>query len=217
MDDIQARLKQSVPSSRFPLHRTLLTIQLPPSRRREALAFVLDGRRKDREALGFIPEAGIRRHEAQGKIALLAFGNEPLGFAVLGGRKPVAKVEMLWVRNDARRIEHGRILLDFVEHVCAARGFECLRARVAEELEALRFWPAIGFLATAIGPGGARRGRMLVHFERSISATLRQSLEGATSSRAVAYGLPNRSTFLPASEQRVQTAQQQRLLTGADW
>lgn len=154
-----------------------------------ALRFVISGAAKDTDAVGFIPRAGVERHHAAGRLALLIWNQEPAGFALWGGKRDEGKIYQMWVPHDARRHEHGRLLADAVGRFAAYAGMRSLQARVAADLPCCAFWAAIGFMPTKIAPGGARRGRVVVTFHReAISSPSEQTR--AARALAVAPCLP---------------------------
>jgi ribosomal protein S18 acetylase RimI-like enzyme len=144
-----------------------------------ALRFVISGAARDTDAVGFIPRAGVIRHHEAGRLALLLWDQEPAGFALWGGKRDEGKIYQLWVPHDARRHEHGRMLADAVGRFAAYARMRTLRARVAADLPCVGFWRAMGFMPTKIAPGGSRRGRMVVTFEREAISTPREQMRAA--------------------------------------
>lgn len=161
-----------------------LTRDLDDDAAASALRFVMAGRRSDSDALGFIPRAGVLRHHRTGKLAVLLLDGELAGFSLFGGSNHVGKIFQLWVPRDARRIEHGRLLTNVCGGLCHLRGLPILRAKVAADLPAVSFWRALGFREKEVAPGGMRRGRLVVTFER-------ESLSETREPRAAAYELAN--------------------------
>lgn len=131
------------------------------------IAFAVGAQKVASDALGFVPKAGVERHARTGRLALIERNNDRVGFCLFGTTKPTARVFQLWVRDDARRIQHGRALTAFVCDRASRRGCHVTLAKVARDLFCLPFWYAIGFHAIEIGPGGDRRGRWVITFARN--------------------------------------------------
>lgn len=148
---------------------TTLTRELRTAERSAALRFIRGERKKETDALGFIPWAGVERHDELGRLAVCSRDGDLVGFVLFGGSRETERVFQLAVRRDARRIEHGRALVAVVENQATQLRRGVLTARVAADLPAVAFWEALGFKAHEIGPGGNRRGRMVVTFRKLLS------------------------------------------------
>lgn len=131
-----------------------------------ALGFVKSEAKKGTDEIGFIPWAGVLRHHHEGKLWVAMREGEYVGFALGGGSKGIGRILQLWVRRDARMVEHGRALADAAEQDARSRGRLLMVARVAADLPAVLFWEAIGYRPKEIAPGGRRRGRIVIEFDR---------------------------------------------------
>ena len=148
-----------------------VTAELRPDEQRTALLFVRSERSRNTDSLGFIPWNGVLRHHENRKLAVCYRNSDLVGFILWGGSNGVCRVFQLCVRTDARRVEHGRALARLVERWAEDRRWSIVRARVAADLPAVSFWEAIGFRINEIGPGGTRRGRIVLTFQKVVGIT----------------------------------------------
>jgi hypothetical protein len=101
----------------------------------------------------------------------------------------------IWVRRDARLIEHGRALIDHLEDAHARRlNAWQLRAWVAEDLEANLFWPQIGFVYRGWRWGPARRARRHNLWTRPLNASFAPPQFALEPQRLTTLGFETRQT-----------------------
>ena len=124
--------------------------------------------------IGWLPWQFYEAKDARGELVAVCRDGELVGFCAFSvnqvGRE--AKIIQTWVRRDARQIEHGRALMGRVARCAGDRGAAWLTCWVAEDLEAMRFWPAVGFrrIARRLGKGDVlqfSRLRRLTQFCRA--------------------------------------------------
>jgi hypothetical protein len=113
-------------------------------------------RRKEGDALGFVPKAlyeSILKRERHAdrdrwrhsNILVTLDSGEITGFCFVSYRAAVARIFQIVVRSDARRWHRALIMVDAIERKARAvlkRGISC---RVAIDLESNLFWTAVGF------------------------------------------------------------------------
>jgi ribosomal protein S18 acetylase RimI-like enzyme len=134
-----------------------LTRELPSGLRKAALTFCGSAVRKDGQMIGWLPWAFYESVDASGHLLTLERNGDLVGF--VAWRPPTtwgaSVIVQTWVREDARMIEHGRALVARVAEIAAAEGARWLTCWVANDLDAMRFWPAIGFtrVASRLGRG----------------------------------------------------------------
>jgi GNAT superfamily N-acetyltransferase len=135
-------------------------------------------RKKEGNALGFIPKDayisvlsgapvdGRRRYEYQ-RLWLIRDNDDPTGYVYASFVWPMASVWQIVVQEDARRWERATKLLQQVEHHAMANGMQGIKARVADDLEAVLFWEASGYTAAAstnstyLNQGPSKSGRKI--------------------------------------------------------
>lgn len=106
--------------------------------------------RVDTHAIGFLPLAAFDRRAAQGRIEAVYRNAELVGWAMWApsSARLVLKLYQIWVRPDARVVEHGRALCARLAERMSSERCAFIEAWVAEDLPANAFWRAIGFVAT---------------------------------------------------------------------
>lgn len=123
-------------------------------------------RRSEQEAVGFIPLTRFERQLTSNPWCILtAWDNGDMtGFLYWTPGLPVAAIQQIVVRRDARRDERGALLVNSAIASMAADlrryGVTC-RCRV--DLEATAFWEALGFRPCRLEDSG-RRGPCIRYF-----------------------------------------------------
>lgn len=137
----------------------------PPSRQTEALLFCSSAGRTDGHSIGWLPTLAYTQAHEGGRIHVLYRNADLVGFTLHSYQPNAAEVRCLqvWVRRDARQIEHGRALILNLERI--AQGLRAWRLRLwcAIDLEANHFWRALGFRAQnwRWSPAGNHRRHVL--------------------------------------------------------
>lgn len=126
----------------------------------------------DTNAIGWLPTSAFDARAEQDDISVIYRNGDLVGWAMHSPSlaRAVEKIYQIWVRPDARTIEHGRAL---VNRICnRAKSTNCveLEAWVAEDLAANLFWRAIGFTATNWRYGRGERGRRHTRWVAPIGA-----------------------------------------------
>ena len=120
----------------------------------------IHGVHSDTNAVGWLPTSVFDSRAKTNEVHAVYRDRELVGWVLHGQSvaRKVLKIYQVWVRVDARVLEHGRALIDTL--MVLAHGENCgwLEAWVAEDLEANFFWNAIGFTRTVWRWG---RGRSL--------------------------------------------------------
>ena len=140
---------------------------------RELLLLADKAIRADGDAIGFLPFGAYEEAASTNRMFSLFRNNDRVGF-ILWGRNQLRECRILqiWVRSDARLIEHGRALVQHLENAHARRlQLWQLRAWVAEDLAANVFWPQIGFACNSWRWGPAKNGRRHNLWRRAVDLT----------------------------------------------
>lgn len=136
---------------------TQVSRELISSRRAEVLTFAASAVRADASMIGWLPFEFYDTADAAGRLVSCTRNGDLVGFCVFS--RPnfgmESKIIQVWVRKDARQIEHGRALTTRVAFLAHDIGAAWLTCWVANDLDAMRFWPAIGFhqIASRVGRG----------------------------------------------------------------
>jgi len=118
------------------------------------------GVQADTHAVGWLPTSVFDARAATGEVTAVYRDRELVGWCLRGESltRKVLKIYQIWVRPDARILEHGRALIADVAKIAHGQKCSYLEAWVAEDLAANVFWKAIGFTRTVWRWG---RGRSL--------------------------------------------------------
>jgi hypothetical protein len=125
-------------------------------------------RRRDSDALGYIPAIAYQEALARGRVAIEYENDEPCGFAFWGRRKRLIRIYQCVIHQDCRRILHATRLVAQTLAQPAAAGAAELALRVGDDLPANHFWQAIGCKLTGSQRGGKRRGRRINLYRLSL-------------------------------------------------
>lgn len=115
----------------------------------------------DGHCIGFLPHGVYHDATRQHRLFSLFRNDDRVGFILWSSNRiRECRILQIWIRRDARLIEHGRALVEHLEETHARRlHLWVLRAWVAEDLEANLFWPQIGFVKRGWRWGPAKRAR----------------------------------------------------------
>ena len=115
----------------------------------------------DGNAIGFLPWGAYEDASRNNRLYSLFRNGDRVGFVLWSANQQrEIRILQIWVRKDARLIEHGRALVEHLHNTHARRLHAWqLRAWVAEDLAANLFWPQIGFSRVGWRWGPARRSR----------------------------------------------------------
>jgi len=125
--------------------------------------FINDLQRGNTYAVGFLPERTWRDYVWGGQRNFLCFlclvNGQPAGYYVYTpGRAAgsAARGQQIVVLDDFRRAEYGRALVDAALDFCRDFGRAAMTLRCRADLDANKFWTALGFGAVGFQPKGTR-------------------------------------------------------------
>jgi GNAT superfamily N-acetyltransferase len=115
-------------------------------------AFVDQLQKENSYAVGFIQKTIWDKYVWGGErnfVVLVCEKNlDPVGYILFTPGKGVgsyAKIQQIAVREDARRLEYGSLLLDCSRQFCEETGKRGFTLRCRTDLESNKFWKALGF------------------------------------------------------------------------
>lgn len=119
----------------------------------------------DTNAIGFLPTKAFDIRSEQNDLYTVERNGDCVGWCLVATshHTAVLRVYQIWVRPDARIIEHGRALIQRLIERGEKTGMYAIRAWVAQDLPANLFWEAVGFskLCWRYGQGGKNRKHWL--------------------------------------------------------
>lgn len=99
----------------------------------------------ERGCLGWQPSSALEAWWRAGLVWCLFRSGELVGYVAARTGRTVCRIWQIAVRRDARRIEHGLMLLAAVEGQARLDGASELSLWCAADIEATAFWEALGF------------------------------------------------------------------------
>jgi GNAT superfamily N-acetyltransferase len=116
---------------------------------------------RNRVALGFIPKARFAERVTLGQV-LPEFENGDLcGYLLVGRARDYLHIHQACIQDDARKMAHGRALVERVAQRARRTGCQGISLRCAADLPSNAFWQALGFAHVTTLPGGLSRGRII--------------------------------------------------------
>lgn len=108
----------------------------------------LHGVQVDTHCVGWLPKSVFEQRLETNDVNTCWRNGDLVGWCLRGESvaRKVMKIYQIWVRPDARILEHGRALISQIEEAAVTVGDGYLEAWVAEDLAANYFWNAIGFV-----------------------------------------------------------------------
>lgn len=124
--------------------------------------------RREFDQIGFVP---ISQYEGiiggwlypKCRVWVAEVNGDVVGFLYSspGAEGRSLKVLQIAIQEDARRIEYGKALVDAAEVYAAHLQRPAVSCSVATDIEARRFWDALGYAVHGVTEGGKRRKRLL--------------------------------------------------------
>lgn len=139
------------------------SLALPEEKQRELLVFATSSVRVDSHSIGWLTTTAYIGAHNQGRMIACYNNSDLVGYIIWGRSNGTMRCYVVWVRNDARLLVHGRALVLAIEH--QGRRMHCSRIDLwcATDLPANLFWRALGFEKKAWrwGRGNSRRRHWL--------------------------------------------------------
>jgi GNAT superfamily N-acetyltransferase len=126
------------------------------------------------EEVAFYPRAALERAIARGEIMAAFENGEPCGYLWRGpaGRGRDLVIYQAVVHYDLRRRLHGARRVARVIEEAADAGCRAVRLRCRSSIPANDFWRTLGFICTAVRPGGKRRGADINEWRHDVGPVL---------------------------------------------
>jgi len=126
------------------------TFELKTQKIAELRKLWIQGVERDTNAVGWLPTSVFDSRAQTGEVTACYRNEDLVGWLVRGESRArkVMKIYQIWVRPDARIIEHGKALVRNLSKKTSESRCHMMEAWVAEDLAANLFWKAIGFQRT---------------------------------------------------------------------
>jgi hypothetical protein len=131
---------------------------------RDAVAWCLSEAKKGTNAIGFVPRERFEYDARRGRVCVVVTNGDLVAFLLRGSlRSTVCVITQLWTRQDARQLHHAAAAVGWCRASAVHLGCEALQATCADDLEAQKVWPRLGFQAVAtLRPNNVRKRLLTV-------------------------------------------------------
>ena len=110
------------------------------------LEYIVNLHKKNSDSLGFIPKPYLEKLIMKDQVFFEYEGGFEGGFCVIGsGKGRTLKIYQHCIEEDLRMLKHGKKLFKKIEDVAKKKNYDTISLRVRENLEANKFWKALGF------------------------------------------------------------------------
>jgi ribosomal protein S18 acetylase RimI-like enzyme len=122
------------------------------------LEYIVNLHKKNSDSLGFIPKPYLEKLIIKDQVFFEYEGGLEGGFCVIGsGKGRTLKIYQHCIEEDLRMLKHGKKLFKKIEDVAKKRNYDTISLRVRENLEANKFWKALGFNFMYLEPKKTQR------------------------------------------------------------
>ncbi|MDD5701597.1 MAG: GNAT family N-acetyltransferase [Dehalococcoidales bacterium] len=111
----------------------------------EDIAYIESLRRKESEAIGFIPKLRYEMEingERHGSVLVIEEDGELVGFVYATHGNITTHIQQIAIQEDARRMDRASALVEYLMQASPLIQVSC---RCAQDLESNEFWKALGF------------------------------------------------------------------------
>lgn len=124
---------------------------------------------KEYQSVGFLPHQALHEYHDRGQIILAAENDDPCGYMIYydgrHGNRPrnhpaAIRVRQIAIEDPLRRIAHATGLISRLIYHAQTTGFQRLELWCAIDLDAMKFWRALGFTEGKVRIGGDKDGRI---------------------------------------------------------
>jgi GNAT superfamily N-acetyltransferase len=139
---------------------------------RSDLSYIDSLQRKNAEELSFYPKTVFEREIDNHRVLLARINGEPAGYLYHGALGEICRIHQACIQYDARGNLYGAALVNWLSAMCKAAGVHSISLRCGSDIEANKFWRAMGFDCIGVTKGGARRMRDINNWQRWLQPQL---------------------------------------------
>ena len=136
------------------------------------LTYIDHLQRKNAEELAFFPKQVFEREVQNNRIILAELNNDPCGYIYHGALGDICRIHQACIQYDLRGQLYGAALVNDLINRCQAFETSTIKLRCGSDIEANKFWQAMGFVCEAVTQGGVRRMRDINHWVLNIQPQL---------------------------------------------
>jgi len=127
----------------------------------DLLVYVDQLQKKNAESLSFYPKQVFEREKEKGRLFLGLLNGQPCGYIYVGAQGTTVKCHQVCIQYDARLRMYGAALVSALETYAAEGNATSVSLRCGFDIDANKFWKALGYEVVAIVDGGVRRMRKI--------------------------------------------------------
>lgn len=117
--------------------------------------------KKNAESLSFYPTQVFEREKDKGRLFLGILNGQPCGYIYVGAQNNTVKCHQVCIQYDARLKMYGAALVSALEEYAMQGNATAVSLRCGFDIDANKFWKALGYEVVAIVDGGVRRMRKI--------------------------------------------------------
>jgi len=117
--------------------------------------------KKNAEQLSFYPKQVFEREKEKGRLFLGLLNGQPCGYIYVGAHSNTVKCHQVCIQYDARLHKYGAALVSALEDYANDGNATAISLRCGFDIDANKFWKALGYEVVAIVDGGVRRMRKI--------------------------------------------------------
>lgn len=117
--------------------------------------------KKNAESLSFYPKQVFEREKDKGRLFLGLLNGQPCGYIYVGAQGDTVKCHQVCIQYDARLRMYGAALVAALEEYASEGNATAVSLRCGFDIDANKFWKALGYEVVSIVDGGVRRMRKI--------------------------------------------------------
>ena len=117
--------------------------------------------KKNAESLSFYPKQVFEREKEKQRLFLGLLNGQPCGYIYVGAQNGTVKCHQVCIQYDARLRTYGAALVTALEQYAEEGNATAVSLRCGFDIDANKFWKALGYDVVSIVDGGVRRMRKI--------------------------------------------------------
>lgn len=184
----------------------------------DLLVYVDQLQKKNAESLSFYPKQVFEREKEKGRLFLGLLNGQPCGYIYVGAQGTTVKCHQVCIQYDARLRMYGAALVSALETYAADGNATSVSLRCGFDIDANKFWKALGYEVVAIVDGGVRRMRKINVWRKQLLPELFETIgvEPAVGKTNSSVWRKNKKTGLITGFNRGKVLQQYKSIIVSD-
>ena len=184
----------------------------------DLLVYVDQLQKKNAENLSFYPKQVFEREKEKGRLFLGLLNGQPCGYIYVGAQGTTVKCHQVCIQYDARLRMYGAALVSALETYAAEGNATSVSLRCGFDIDANKFWKALGYEVVAIVDGGVRQMRKINVWRKQLLPELFETIgvEPAVGKTNSSVWRKNKKTGLITGFNRGKVLQQYKSIIVSD-